>query len=110
MPFPCADHENFVSDISRSGRERNYDMLHENRQAEQSRQNHKIKLVICDLLLLLFVDVLMLVIYPSEDEHLAQTAVILQTLMGIAGIFGWRSLGGVYRQIWRYGGTMDFRT
>ena len=83
-------------------------MLQENRQTEQSRQNHKIKLVLCDLALLLFVDVLMLVIYPSEDEHLATAAVVLQTLLGIASIFGWRSLGGVYRQIWRYGGTVAY--
>ena len=76
-------------------------MLQENKQTEQSRQNHKIKLVLCDLALLLFVDVLMLVIYPSADEHLATSAVVLQTLMGIAAIFGWRGLGGVYRQIWR---------
>ena len=94
--------------LIRGGRERIYDMLQENRQTEQSRQNHKIKLVLCDLALLLFVDVLMLVIYPSEDEHLATAAVVLQTLLGIASIFGWRSLGGVYRQIWRYGGTVAY--
>ena len=83
-------------------------MLQENRQTEQSRQNHKIKLMLCDLALLLFVDVLMLVIYPSEDEHLASAAIMLQTLLGVASIFGWRSVGGVYRQIWRYGGTMAY--
>ena len=92
----------------RGGRERLYEMLQENRQTEQSRQNHKIKLMLCDLALLLFVDVLMLVIYPSEDEHLASVAVVLQTLLGIASIFGWRAMGGVYRQIWRYGGTMAY--
>jgi len=83
-------------------------MLQENRQAEQSRQNHKIKLMICDLALLLFVDILMLVIYPSEDEHLAAAAIVIQSLLGIASIFGWRTLGGVYRQIWRYGGTLAY--
>ena len=83
-------------------------MLQENRQTEQSRQNHKIKLMLCDLALLLFVDVLMLVIYPSEDEHLAMAAVALQSLLGIGCIFGWRTLGGVYRQIWRYGGTLAY--
>ena len=83
-------------------------MNRENNQTEQSRQNHKIKLMLCDLALLLFVDVLMLVIYPSEDEHLAAAAIVGQMLLGIASIFGWRIAGGVYRQIWRYGGTMAY--
>ena len=83
-------------------------MIHENIQTEQSRQNRKIKLMLCDLALLLFVDVLMLVFYPSADEPRAAAAVGLQTLMGIGAIFGWRCLGGVYRQIWRYGGTMAY--
>ena len=83
-------------------------MNRENNQTEQSRQNHKIKLMLCDLALLLFVDVLRLVIYPSEDEHLAAAAIVGQMLLGIASIFGWRTVGGVYRQIWRYGGTMAY--
>ncbi len=83
-------------------------MLGDNGQAEQSRQNHKVKLMLCDLTLLLIVDVLMLVIYPSEDQHLAAAAVVIQSLIGIASIFAWRTVGGVYRQIWRYGGTLAY--
>lgn len=84
------------------------DMNQENNQTEQSRQNHKLKLMLCDLALLLLVDMLMLVVYPSEDEHLAAAAVVGQMLLGAASIFGWRTAGGVYRQIWRYGGTMAY--
>ena len=82
-------------------------MLQDNKQTEQSRR-HKIKLMVCDLLILLLVDVLMLVIYPSEDAHLAHEAVLQQTLIGAVSIFVWRICGGVYRQIWRYGGTLAY--
>ena len=82
-------------------------ILQENRQTEQ-RRHHKLKLMLCDALLLLFVDILMLVIYPSEDAHLAQQAVIIQTLLGAACVYGWRIIGGVYRQIGRYGGTLAY--
>ena len=81
-------------------------MLRDNR-LEQS-NHHKLKLMLCDLLLLLMVDWLMLVIYPSEDEHLAVMAVMLQTAVSIGTVYGWRMVSGVYRQIWRYGGTMAY--
>jgi FlaA1/EpsC-like NDP-sugar epimerase len=81
--------------------------LRENRQTEQ-RRHHKLKLMLCDVLLLLFVDILMLVIYPSADAHLANQAVMIQALLGAVCVYGWRIIGGVYRQIWRYGGTMAY--
>ena len=82
-------------------------MLQDNRAAEQ-RNHHKLKLMACDLLVLLFVDLLMLVLYPSEDKPLAAAAQVQQCLIGIASVYGWRILGGVYRQIWRYGGTLAY--
>ena len=82
-------------------------MLQDNRVAEQ-RNRHKLKLMICDLLVLLFVDLLMLVFYPSGDKPLAAAAQLLQCLIGIVSIYSWRIAGGVYRQIWRYGGTLAY--
>ncbi len=79
----------------------------ENRQTEH-RRRHTLKLMLCDLALLLFVDLVMLVIYPSEDAHLAAAAVVIQALLGAACVYVWRIVGGVYRQIWRYGGTMAY--
>jgi len=79
----------------------------ENRQTEH-RRHHKLKLMLCDLVLLLFVDLVMLVIYPSEDAHLADAAVMIQALLGAVCVYGWRMIGGVYSQIWRYGGTMAY--
>ena len=82
-------------------------MLQKNRQNKQ-RRYHKLKLMLCDLILLVFVDILMLVIYPSADEHLPQTAILIQTVLGMLSVYIWRIVGGVYRQIWRYGGTMAY--
>jgi len=79
----------------------------ENRQTEH-RRYHKLKLMLCDMVLLLFVDMIMLVVYPSSDVHLASAAVLIQSLLGALCVYGWRILGGVYRQIWRYGGTMAY--
>jgi hypothetical protein len=79
----------------------------ENRQTEH-RRHHKIKLMLCDLVMLLFVDMIMLVIYPSADEHLATIAVMIQALLGAVCVYGWRIVGGLYHQIWRYGGTMAY--
>ena len=79
-------------------------MLLDHHEAEQ-RNRHQRKLMVCDLLLLLFVDLLMLVLYPSGDEPLPLSAQLLQCLLGAASITLWRIAGGVYRQIWRYGGT-----
>ena len=78
------------------------------KQTTEGLNRHKLKLMLCDLLVLLAVDLVMLAIYPSEDEHLAWGAVIAQTLLGAASIYGWRTVGGVYRQIWRYGGTLAY--
>ena len=61
-----------------------------------------------DLLILLFVDLLMLVFYPSGDRPLPQKAQLSQCLIGIVSIYGFRIMGGVYRQIWRYGGTLAY--
>ena len=61
-----------------------------------------------DLLILLFVDLLMLVFYPSGDRPLPPRAQLSQCLIGIVCIYGFRIMGGVYRQIWRYGGTLAY--
>ena len=61
-----------------------------------------------DLLILLFVDLLMLVFYPSGDRPLPPRAQLSQCLIGIVSIYGFRIMGGVYRQIWRYGGTLAY--
>ena len=82
-------------------------MLTDNRAVEQ-RRRHKLKLMAIDLLLLLFVDLLMLVFYPSLDEPLPVPAQLAQAALCAACIYGWRIMGGVYRQIWRYGGTLAY--
>ena len=82
-------------------------MLTDNHAVEQ-RRRHKLKLMAIDLLLLLFVDLLMLVFYPSLDEPLPVPAQLAQAALCAACIYGWRIMGGVYRQIWRYGGTLAY--
>ena len=82
--------------------------MNRKKQQTEGLSRHKLKLMLCDLLVLLAVDFVMLAVYPSEDEHLVWNAVLAQTLLGAASIYGWRTVGGVYRQIWRYGGTLAY--
>ncbi|MBQ8201321.1 MAG: polysaccharide biosynthesis protein [Clostridia bacterium] len=65
-------------------------------------------LVFYDLILLVCVDLLMLVIYPSGIHPLTKTGVIAQFAMSVVAITSCRILGGIYKQIWRYGGTSQY--
>ena len=68
-------------------------------------RKHLLGVLLCDMLLLLLVDQLILVLYPSSVTKLTTATLIIQMLMGAACIFGCRFVGGVYHQIWRFGGS-----
>jgi len=68
-------------------------------------RKHLLGVLLCDILTLLLVDQLILVMYPSSVTKLTSLTLIIQMLLGAVCIFGCRFAGGVYHQIWRFGGS-----
>ncbi|MBQ8630064.1 MAG: polysaccharide biosynthesis protein [Prevotella sp.] len=80
---------------------------------ESQKQNkrgrkHSVMLMMYDLALLLVADLLMLVIYPSGITKLDPVSIVVQALISMAGIMFGRMVMGIYKQIWRYGGTTQY--
>ncbi len=69
--------------------------------------NIRWRLVAYDIFILLFVDLLLLVFYQSDDG-LTNIGIIEQAVLSFICIFAVRSIGGIYRQIWRYGGIQCY--
>ena len=82
-------------------------MQDDKKQTKRGRK-HSLMLMLYDLALLLVVDLMILVLYPSGITKLGPLEVAAQAAMSVVGILGGRSLLGIYRQIWRYGGTMQY--
>ncbi len=73
-----------------------------------SRRKFHLPLEIYDLLLLLIVNVLMLGFYPSSNVSFGALPFFLHLLLTCACVWACRSIGGVYRQIWRYGSPIAY--
>jgi len=71
-------------------------------------RRHSTLLMLYDLILLLCVDLVLLGAYPSSSSRLSLVELAVQTVISVVAIFGCRSLGGIYRQIWRYCGTTQY--
>ncbi len=65
------------------------------------------QLVAYDVLVLGFVEALLLLLYKS-NEVLSVLSILIQSLATLGCVFSIRVLGGVYRQIWRYGGIQCY--
>ena len=65
------------------------------------------QLAIYDFLILLVVDLLLLVFYRSDDG-LSLNGMLLHAVIGFVWVFAVRIFGGIYRQIWRYGGIQCY--
>ncbi len=68
--------------------------------------NVRWQLVLYDLLILLFVEFLLLII--CRDHSLSPSGMILQVLLTAACLLVVRLIGGVYQQVWRYGGVQCY--
>ncbi len=71
------------------------------------KSNIRWQLVAYDMGILLFVDLLLLVFYKSNEE-LSWIGMLIHGLIAFACIFTTRLLGGIYQQIWRYGGIQCY--
>ncbi|MBQ7866011.1 MAG: polysaccharide biosynthesis protein, partial [Clostridia bacterium] len=65
-------------------------------------------LMLYDLVVLLVADLLMLVAYPSGITKLDTVSIVVQILISIVSIMTGRIAMGIYKQIWRYGGTTQY--
>ena len=69
--------------------------------------NIKWQLMIYDALVLLFVDLLLLVLYRSMD-NLSLKGILTHSIISFVCVFSARLIGGIYQQIWRYGGIQCY--
>lgn len=74
------------------------------RQTRRS-SRHTVALMGYDAILLLVVDFIFLVIYPSGSPKLPLLDCIVQFILSFICIFGCRVVGGIYNFVWRYGRT-----
>ncbi len=65
------------------------------------------RLILCDFVIFLAVAVLLLVIYEGRDD-LTAYGMAEQAALALLTIFAARWFGGIYRQIWRYGGIQSY--
>ena len=71
------------------------------------KRNIRWPLIIYDIAILLFVDLVLLGLYRSIED-LSLTGVLIHSAISFACIFTARILGSIYRQIWRYGGIQCY--
>ena len=72
------------------------------------KKNRHLSLVAYDLLVLVFVDILLLGLNPSSAEPMEMTALLVHLLVSCMCVYVCRVLGGVYKQIWRYGSPVAY--
>ena len=63
------------------------------------------QLIVYDLVIFAFTDLLLLVFYQGQ-ERLPLNSILIHTVIGCVCIFAIRIAGGIYFQIWRYGGNV----
>ena len=85
----------------------NRDMQETQRQNKRG-SKHSVMLMLYDLVVLLVADLLMLVAYPSGITKLDTVSIVVQILISIVSIMTGRIAMGIYKQIWRYGGTTQY--
>ena len=82
--------------------------MQENQKQNRNSHRHLTLLVLYDLAVLLLVNLLVFVIYPSSITRISTWAILAHTVLSCVSICGCRTLGGIYRQIWRYCGTTQY--
>ncbi len=62
-------------------------------------------ILLCDVMILLMVEILILIIHPSSLVELSAGGVIGQILLTMTCVFGMRFAFRLYKNVWRYGGS-----
>ena len=74
---------------------------------EMKKRNMRWQLMFYDILILLVVDLLLLVLYRSDDG-LSWRGILAHGSITFVCVLAARITGGIYRQIWRYGGIQCY--
>ena len=70
--------------------------------------SHRLLVIVLDLLLLLLINVALLVLYRTNFRYLGLRGVLAQMGLSVATVFLFRTLLGVYRQVWHYADAPAF--
>ena len=62
--------------------------------------SHRLLIIFLDLALLLLINVALLVLYRTNYRYLGLQGVLAQMLLSVLSVFLFRTLLGVYRQVW----------
>ena len=82
--------------------------MQDNQKTGRKGRRHSMMLMLYDLVLLLGMDLLMFVIYPSSVSRLSVPGILMQCAISSVCIMGSRVVWNIYKQIWRYGGTTQY--
>ena len=69
----------------------------------ESRRNRVLLLIDC--ITTLAIEALILFVYPNSLNNQSPQQIIIQSVLGLLCLILSRMFGGVYRQVWRFGGT-----
>ena len=70
--------------------------------------SHRLLIILLDLALLLLINVALLVLYRTNFRYLGPQGVLAQTALSVFTVFLFRTLLGVYRQVWHYADAPAF--
>ena len=70
--------------------------------------SHRLLVIVLDLLLLLLINVALLVLYRTNFRYLGLRGVLAQMGLSVATVFLFRTVLGVYRQVWHYADAPAF--
>ena len=70
--------------------------------------SHRLLVILLDLSLLLLINVALLVLYRTNFRYLGLQGVLAQMGLSVATVFLFRTLLGVYRQVWHYADAPAF--
>lgn len=71
------------------------------------KRRNKWQLTALDILVFLFTELLLLVLYEGRDRPNA-AGIIIQIVLSFCCVFSMRVLGRIYQQVWRYGGIQCY--
>ena len=70
--------------------------------------SHRLLIILLDLALLLLINVALLVLYRTNFRYLGLQGVLAQMALSVVSVFLFRTLLGVYRQVWHYADAPAF--
>lgn len=72
-----------------------------------NKSNNKRQLIAFDILIFLFTELLLLVLYEGRDRP-STAGIVAQIVLSFCCVFSMRALGKIYEQVWRYGGIQCY--